>query len=473
MKGIGIHRLWPRSLYGQLLMVTASALLLAQGVNAALLLSSTRSRAVAEATTMVVTRVANQIERQQERGITEISEQRLLLEGPRRRRGAPVAIETAARPLVIDRFQNETELTGRANEFLSASNLGLAEISVASGSMKLLPAELRTPLARRFMRSKMWQAGQVQPRLAVLLTARTADGRWLNAAAFVRPTERGSIFALIVQTLLLYIAVLVPLALIARRIARPLNQLTGQVRRVGLTGPVEPLQSQGPDDVRQLIEAFNAMHARVSALLGEKDVMLGAIGHDLKTPLSALRVRVESVEDDSERQKMSATIDEMVSILDDILMLARLGRSGEAVQNVDLGALVESVVDEFPAASMVETGGRVVAPVRPVLLRRAIRNLIDNAVAYGKEATVEVKAAVGSIQIDICDRGPGIPPAQIEALFEPFARADISRNRATGGSGLGLTIARAIARSHGGDVSLENRAEGGLRATLAIARQNG
>jgi signal transduction histidine kinase len=470
MSGIGIHRLWPRSLYGQILLVAALTLFLAQGVNAALLLSSTRSRAVAEATTMVVTRVANQIERQQERGATEIAEQRVLLEGPRRRRGAPVAIETAARPLIIERYRNETELTERASEFLTASNLGLSQISISSGSMKLLPAELRSPLARRFMRSKMWQAGQVQPQLAVLLTARTADGRWLNAAAFVRPTERGSIFALIVQTLLLYVAVLIPLALIARRIARPLKQLTGQVKRVGLEGAVEPLPSQGPDDVRELIEAFNAMRARVSTLLGEKDVMLGAIGHDLKTPLSALRVRVESVDDDIERQKMAATIDEMVSILDDILILARLGRSGEAVQNVDIGALVESVVDEFPEATFVEPDSRLIAPVRPVLLRRAVRNLIHNAVTYGKEAAVEVASATGAIHIDVCDRGPGIPTGQIEALFEPFARADISRNRSTGGSGLGLTIARAIARSHGGDVELANRAEGGLRATLALAR---
>lgn len=460
---------FPKSLYGQILLVAASALLLAQGVNAALLLASTRSRAVAEATTMVVTRVANQLERQQERGeILGERRERVLNEGPRRRKAPPVSIEYTNQPLVISRYKVEDELTSRASEFLTASNLGLSQINITAGSIKLLPAELREPVMRRFMLSKMRQNQPDQPRFAVLMTARTADGRWLNAAALVRPTETGSLIALILQTLLLYIAVLIPLALVARRIAKPLGTLTERVQRVGLAEEVQPMPSAGPTDVRQLIDSFNLMHARVSTLLGEKDVMLGAIGHDLKTPLAALRVRVESVEDDNDREKMVETIDEMVTILDDILMLARLGKSGEALQSVDIGALAESIAGEFPAASYVDPTHRVVAHVRPVLLRRALRNLIHNAVTYGKSATVEVHQTANGTNVEITDDGPGIPPDLIEGIFEPFARTDASRNRATGGSGLGLTIARAIARSHGGDVSLENRPDGGLRATISF-----
>jgi signal transduction histidine kinase len=235
-----------------------------------------------------------------------------------------------------------------------------------------------------------------------------------------------------------------------------------------LAEEVEPMPSEGPNDVRQLIDSFNLMHARVSTLLGEKDVMLGAIGHDLKTPLASLRVRVESVEDDADREKMVETIDEMVTILDDILMLARLGKSGEALQSVDIGALAESIAGEFPAASFTETEGRIVAQVRPVLLRRALRNLIGNAVTYGKTASIAVHQAGPTTKVDICDDGPGIPQELMEGIFEPFTRTDASRNRGTGGSGLGLTIARAIARSHGGDVTLENRSEGGLRATISF-----
>jgi signal transduction histidine kinase len=463
-------RIWPKSLYGQILLVAASALLVAQIVNAALLLAGTRGRAITEATTMVVTRVANQLERQQERGpgIANEARNRIISEGPRRRRGPPVSINYAAQPLVIPRYDIDDDLTGRANEFLAASNLGLSQVKLAVGSIKLLPGELREPLLRRFALSKMRQNRPEQPRFAVLMTARTEDGRWLSAAALVRPTEAGSLIALVLQTLLLYIAVLVPLALVARRIAKPLGSLTERVQRVGLTEAIEPMPSQGPNDVRQLIDSFNVMQARVSTLLGEKDVMLGAIGHDLKTPLAALRVRVESVEDDSERDKMVATIDEMVTILDDILMLARLGKSGEAMQSVDIGALAESIAGEFPAATFIEPESRVVAKVRPVLLRRALRNLTGNAITYGKTATVIVRQVGDNSVVEICDEGPGIPASLMDGIFEPFARADASRNRGTGGSGLGLTIARAIARSHGGDVSLENRSEGGLRAILSF-----
>ncbi len=349
-------RIFPKSLYGQILLVAASALLLAQGVNAALLLASTRSRAVAESTTMVVTRVANQLERQQERDGAFPGElrERVINEGPRRRRGPPVSIEYTSQPLIIPRYNVEDELTGRADEFLTASNLGLSQIRISTGSIKLLPADLREPVMRRFMLSNMRQNRPEKPRFAVLMTARTADGRWLNAAALVRPTETGSLVALILQTLLLYVAVLIPLALVARRIAKPLGTLTERVQRVGLAEEVEPMPSEGPSDIRQLIDSFNLMHARVSTLLGEKDVMLGAIGHDLKTPLAALRVRVESVEDDVDREKMAGTIDEMVTILDDILMLARLGKSGEALQSVDIGALAELITGEFPAASFVD-----------------------------------------------------------------------------------------------------------------------
>ena len=306
------------------------------------------------------------------------------------------------------------------------------------------------------------------PTRAVLFSARLPDGKWINAAALLRPNEIASVFALLLQTFTLFVAVMIPLALVARRIARPLVTLTERVQRVGLANEIEPMPPAGPDDVKQLIEAFNAMQARVSTLLGEKDVMLGAIGHDLKTPLAALRVRIESVDDDSEREKMAATIDEMVTILDDILTLARLGKSGEALQSVDIGALVESIAGEFEAATFHAPESRVVANIRPVLLRRALRNLIGNAITYGKTANIAVRAHGGSILVEIADEGPGIDASLTESMFEPFTRAEKSRSRATGGSGLGLTISRAIARAHGGDVVLENRSEGGLKATISF-----
>ena len=464
-------RLWPRSLYGQILLVAASALVIAQSVNAVLMLSAVRTRAVAETSVMVVSRVANQIERQGAmdgpRGdIYNMRAQRNV--GRFGRRASNVAITRDSMPLDIPRADYQPEMSVRAQEFLRQGGIRLANVRISAVAVNALPAALREPQLRRWQAASFRKAGRELPTRAVLFSARLPDGQWIHAAGLVRPNENASIFALLLQTLTLFAAVMIPLALVARRIARPLEDLTKRVRRVGLAGDPEPMERAGPDDVQQLIVAFNAMQARVSNLLGEKDVMLGAIGHDLKTPLAALRVRIESVDDDEERDKMAATIDEMVTILDDILTLARLGKSGEPLQSVDICALVESVASDFDATEVTPPESRIVAKVRPVLIRRALRNLIGNAISYGSHAALAVRAEGDLVFVDVDDNGPGIDPALAESIFEPFVRAERSRSRSTGGSGLGLTIARAIARAHGGDVRLENRSAGGLRVSISF-----
>lgn len=466
---------WPRSLYGQILLVAASALLIAQAINAAMLISGTRTRAVAETSVTVVARLANFMERPDwENSI--VSARVAAAGGPndradfRRmgRRAAGIAVTVERDPLVINRSNFQEDMSARAQEFLRQGGVPLDNVRISAVSIQLLPPALRDPHMRRWANARFRQVGKEMPRTAVLLSARLPDGRWVHASGLVRPSENTSILVLLLQTFTLFVAVMVPLALVARRIARPLEDLTKRVRRVGFADEPEPMQVAGPDDVKQLIDAFNAMQARVATLLGEKDVMLGAIGHDLKTPLAALRVRIESVDDDHERDKMAETIDEMVTILDDILTLARLGRSGEPIQSVDIGAMVESVASDFPAASFHPLENRHVAHVRPVLIRRALRNLIGNAISYGQRASLYVREAGSMIHVVIEDEGPGIDPTIADSMFEPFVRAEKSRSRTTGGSGLGLTISRAIARAHGGDVVLENRVEGGLRATMSF-----
>lgn len=464
-------RFWPRSLYGQILVVAASALVIAQSVNAVLMLSAVRTRAVAETSVMVVSRVANQIERQGalEGRRSEIANMRAQRNVTRiGRRASNVAMTRDNTPLDIPRADYQPEMSVRAQEFLRQSGIGLANVRISAVAVNALPPALREPQLRRWQAASFRKADRELPTRAVLFSARLADGQWIHAAGLVRPNENASIFALLLQTLTLFAAVMIPLALVARRIARPLEDLTKRVRRVGLAGDPEPMERAGPDDVQQLIVAFNAMQARVSNLLGEKDVMLGAIGHDLKTPLAALRVRIESVDDDEERDKMAATIDEMVTILDDILTLARLGKSGEPIQSVDICALVESVASDFGATEVTPPDSRIVAKVRPVLIRRALRNLIGNAISYGNHAALAVRMESDMVFVDVDDNGPGIDPALTESIFEPFVRAERSRSRSTGGSGLGLTIARAIARAHGGDVRLENRSAGGLRASISF-----
>ena len=337
------------------------------------------------------------------------------------------------------------------------------------------PPDLKGPALAR------WKARHND---ALLISATMPDGRTISAATRVMTHDVNVLGWLIGQTFVLYLAVLIPLAFIAFRMARPLKTLTRRTQDFALNAEHSPMAEAGPDDMRRLIAAFNHMQERVSNLVGEKDVMLGAIGHDLKTPLASLRLRLETigvdVEDEGERTRMIDTVGEMGTMLDDILTLARLGRSGEAMESVDMTALLSALTDDYAdqgkAVRFVggDDGGYKAGQgifVRPVLVRRALRNLIDNALTYGGEAEVAVGKKGEHICITVADKGPGIAEAEMESLFEPFRRAEESRNRKTGGSGLGLTIARAIARAHGGDVTLANRAEGGLTATLSLARR--
>jgi signal transduction histidine kinase len=188
--------------------------------------------------------------------------------------------------------------------------------------------------------------------------------------------------------------------------------------------------------------------------------MLGAIGHDLKTPLAALRVRIESVEDDAERAKMAASIEDITRSLDDILSLARVGRPSDMLERTDLAALLAAVVEEYEdmgePVELADTQ-RLAMPLRATWLRRALRNLIGNALRYGERARVSLAREDGQAVVRIEDDGPGIREGEIAAMMEPFARGEGSRNRETGGSGLGLTLAQAIADQHGGTLALTNR----------------
>ncbi len=309
---------------------------------------------------------------------------------------------------------------------------------------------------------------------AELIIAVELPGRYWLVLSAPWPRSGWPLLAqLIAQTLILYTVVLLPVLWGARRISRPLQSLAGAAQRFKPGEPQAPLDESGPQDVRAVITAFNALRLRVTAMLDEKDRMLGAIGHDLRTPLAALRVRIESVDDDDDRARMADTIDEMNRTLDDILSLARLGRPSEGKTEVDLGALVDAVVEDFvaigSAVAFVETD-RLTLALRPSLMRRAIRNLIENAVKYGKSAEVRLEASAKSVAIIVADKGPGIPADKLETVFDAFTRLETSRNRDTGGSGLGLALARAIVRDAGGDITLANRVGGGLNATITLPR---
>lgn len=306
-----------------------------------------------------------------------------------------------------------------------------------------------------------------------LIVALEQPGRgWLVLSTPWPEPDPFLLWRLIAQTLILYAAVLLPVMWLSRRISRPLAALAASAETFTPGTPAQ-VEEHGPPDIRAVIAAYNALQLRVSAMLTEKDRMLGAIGHDLRTPLASLRVRIESVEDDDDRARMAQTVDEMSRTLDDILSLARLGRPSEAETDVDVAALVDAVVEDFRELGqpvVFEEAPRTPMRLRPTLMRRAVRNLIENAVKYAGAAEVSLEPAAEAIAIRVCDRGPGIPVGRLGDVFAPFTRLETSRNRDTGGIGLGLALARAIVEEAKGTLTLANRDGGGLVATITLPR---
>lgn len=363
----------------------------------------------------------------------------------------------------------EGEREAKLRELLSQQ--GIAPSRVAVETRLAGDDPLLVDFARdrpRFDAREDWRS-----RTLVLAAIQREDGaRWETARVLVPQPPRRAIGVLLFQTLVTFVFLVGVLYFVLRRITRPLAALTARVDSFSR----EPeravrLDETGPTDIRRLIAAHNGMEARVAALLDEKDVMLGAIGHDLKTPLAALRVRIESVPDETQRAKMAAGIEDITATLDDILSLARVGRDGASVEAVDLGALAEAVAEEFEELGEPVTVAempRLVARVQMTWIKRALRNLVSNAVRYGGSAAISASDDGTTAILRVEDDGPGIPAGLIADMLEPFTRGEASRNRATGGAGLGLTLARAIAEQHGGELVLKNRAEGGLRAELRL-----
>ena len=439
-------RPWPRSLAGQMAALIALALFMAQALNFALAVRDRREFRLAQATRPAATRIADALEREAQGG-RPIQPDR----GRVRRVAAdPIPAEAPRRPEVAIELRRQ-----------------LAELDVTVGRIDagLVP---RAPPHRR-------AEGPPTPAIEALQIAVEQPGRgWLTVAApWPRPAAR-LLAALLIQTLILYAVILLPVLWIVRRLSRPLQTLTDAAVAYDPHAPDAPLPPAGPADLHRLIAAFNTLRLRVTGMLDEKDRMLGAIGHDLRTPLAALRVRIESVEDDADRARMVDTVEQMNRTLDDILSLARIGRPSEPPSEVDLAALVDAEVEDFRDLGqdvILADAPRLPLRLRPNLMRRAVRNLIENAVKFGGGAAVRIETDAHAVAIVVEDDGPGIPPDRLADVLEPFTRLEGSRNSDTGGVGLGLALTRSIVRDAGGDIRLENRPQGGLRASLVLPRR--
>jgi len=281
-------------------------------------------------------------------------------------------------------------------------------------------------------------------------------------------------YRLLLSLAVLLAAVIAVSLLAVRWVTRPLQVLAQTADELGKNIHRPALEERGPLEVVRAARALNTMQARLIGYFKERTGVLAAMSHDLKTPITRLRLRAELLEDAALKTKIAADLDEMQSMVGGALDFLRGAGSGEAVKPVDVTALLESL-----QADMQDLGGEVRIegaaskpfPGKPQALKRCLWNLLDNAVKYGKKARVAVDDNDERLEIRIQDEGPGIPPSEIGKVFEPFYRVESSRNRETGGTGLGLSIARGIAEDHGGALTLRNLGQGGLEAVLSVPRR--
>lgn len=254
-------------------------------------------------------------------------------------------------------------------------------------------------------------------------------------------------------------------------LTRPLKQVAEAARQFSTGAEVVAIPARGPTEVKQLAAAFNDMQVRIRKLMDDRSQTLAAISHDLKSPLTRLRFRTAEVPDDETRAEIEADIAEMEAMIEGALAFLRGDRSDEPVRPVDLVSLVEAIatdLDDMGRPASVSAPRAVVITGRKLALKRALTNVIENAVKYGERADITVSADGGRARVVVTDQGPGIADADREIVFAPFHRLERSRNKETGGVGLGLTVARSIVRAHGGDVVLSDATGGGLAVTVLL-----
>ncbi|MFG1481132.1 ATP-binding protein [Xanthobacter sp. V4C-4] len=306
-----------------------------------------------------------------------------------------------------------------------------------------------------------------------LIAVRLPDGSWLNARLFASVPQAAGTHGSLLSTTLMAAGVLLLSLAIAAWLTRPLRAMARTVAALPPAAPMARLPETGPREVRELAHAFNGMQARIAELMERRTQALAAVSHDLRTPMTRLSFRLEDVPDAGLRAAMAADVAEMEQMVEATLSYLRGEAASEPVRALDLVALVETVVDDARdrgRSADLSAPPRLVVEGRLVSLKRAVSNLMENALAYGGTAHVTLVDTGAEAVLTVRDNGPGIPEDQLAAVLEPFVRLDASRSRSTGGVGLGLTIARDAVAAHGGALTLANAGGGGLAATIRLPK---
>jgi signal transduction histidine kinase len=462
-------RFLPRSLKGQLILLILVGLLLSQAAGFVFILNDQKSRIRSEWLHNMLTRVATV------RDVIESTpgdlHDKIL------KTSSSWALKFAIDPEPLSRSKEESQSESVQQETTKVFGDRADEVNVTilqSSSEESFFEALFEGLWRDIRQTFSPERSRVGPPPArptyANVSAPLKSGLWLN----VTVTPRGGgphVSPLLVQFATMAAISAIGIVLVLSRLTQPLKELAQAAAALGRGESAAKLDEKGPREVQETIRAFNDMQERLSRFVLDRTKMLAALGHDLRTPITTLRLRAEFIEEDEVRQKILQTLNEMQEMAEATLSFAREEAAQEKTRLVDVGALVSTVCDDltdtgFPV-ECADTGSFTIR-CRPSGLKRAFRNIVENAVAYGRGARVFVEHKRGDVAVMIDDDGPGIPAIDMERVFSPFVRLENSRNMDTGGVGLGLAIARSIIRNHGGDITLQNRSEGGLRVTIIL-----
>ncbi|MDN3564117.1 ATP-binding protein [Paeniroseomonas aquatica] len=305
-------------------------------------------------------------------------------------------------------------------------------------------------------------------------TMHLADASWVSFTAEAPDVAPAPAHTSLPSLSAMALGIVLASLLVVQWITKPLRRLALAVEDFGRGAAPVPLPETGPREVQEAARTFNAMQARIHRLVADRTQALAAVSHDLRTPIQRLRLRAGFLDDAEAQRAIDDDLDEMEGMVESTLAYLRGETESEESRQADLAAILSTLVDDATdrGASATYAGpDRVPMRLRPVAIKRAIGNLIDNAVKHGGNARVTLEEAPGAVMVRVEDDGPGIPEAALKAVFEPFHRLDASRNRGTGGTGLGLAIVRQVVTTHGGTVTLANRREGGLVVTVQLLRQ--
>ena len=335
------------------------------------------------------------------------------------------------------------------------------EVHEIEGGLLPLP-NLSPEMAEMHAEMMQGSLAAIEMELSIAL----AGGSWLNVGTrFERPPLQSSLASNISFAVTAGLLLVASFWFLLSRLTGPLNNLANASERLGRGAGEGDLPVVGPKEVQDLTHAFNTMQDRLTRFVSDRTQMLAALAHDLRSPLTALRVRAEMVDDEDTRASLVTSSEEMQQMVDATLDFAKGVGQHEDVQSIDLHDLITGMgLDKV----QMNSEGPLIASVKPSAMGRAMRNLIENAIRYGNEARVSWERSGDEVVIAVDDNGPGIPENQLEAVFGPYVRLETSRSQETGGHGLGLSIARSIVLEHGGSILLKNRVDAGLRAEITL-----